>query len=936
MTRLYLDFETRSIADLADVGHENYMAHPSTQAICMAYAFSATNVCLWKRSEPFPQEVIGHVLSGGEVVAHNIAFDAAVFKLTFGVEIPLSQQICTQAKAAMNNVPQSLDHATKFLGLSEQKMPISKVTAGKLRRPASIYPLAWYEKPEALAGLYEYCKQDVEACRALDEALPDLPASERVVWELDQEVNRRGMALDVGFIHNCSRVAAEYKQALDEKLRTLTGGVVLACSEVKKLLAWINGFGMNLESIDKNALTMARALPNLPRHVAEALEMRANYAKTSTAKLQAALDELGPDGRLRNQLRYHGAATGRWCLTGDHEVLTEGGWVRFDSWEGGRIATWAPNDVVSFQPSKVVSFDYTGEMKSIETNRISQTSTPDHKMPGYSIKSGDFYVWVPGSFKRVHVPFTGTKAFSAEGSNWLRVMVMVQADGHFCDDGSIRLQFKKARKTERCKRLLRTEGIEHTITANSDGITAFYIPARKVPAYLKLFATKTFGWWLLNVNPDVLFDEIERWDGYRCGPNSVQYATTNKTNADIVSTLAHLSGRAASIVVKSRPETGWADCYYVNIWLTPANRHELRSVETGVFSGKVFCAETPTGFFLVRRNGKIWVTGNSGRGAQPQNFPRLDEELSPKYFQALQNGEAIENPLEAISKVLRYVIVAPEGRVLAGGDFSAIEARVLAWLAGQDDLLGVFRNGQDVYLHAASRIYKRPITAADKDERTIGKVSTLALGYQGGTGAFDNMARLYGVNLPEAEQKRIIALWRDSNQAIVKYWGDLENAAISACKTRGVNFSAGAVGRCITFRCDGNVLKCRLPSKRVIYFQKAAVRRAFKFGVMKDEVTYWGKQTGRKDWHEVHMYGGKGAENITQAVARDCLVEAMLRLRDTPYKIVSTVHDEVLCEVSAENVDIPGLKRLLTEPPKWALDLPMGASVWTDRRYSKA
>jgi len=637
MERLYFDFETRSVADLSVVGHDTYVSHPSTQALCMGYAFGDGPVDVWKLGDTFPESVVNHVRAGGELVAHNIRFDAAILELTAGVKAKLSQQICTMAKCAMNNTPQSLNEATKFLGLEHKKMPLSAVMAGKLRRPVTTQPLAWYEKPEAMTALYVYCKYDVEACRALDKALVDLPFDERVVWAMDQEINARGMAIDTDFVQKCIRVAVEYKLGLDDRIREITGGVVSKCSEVQRLLAWVNGFGFAFESLDKHNLTKALAAPVLPDQVREALECRASYAKTSTAKLQAAVDELSADGRLRHQLKYHGAATGRW----------------------------------------------------------------------------------------------------------------------------------------------------------------------------------------------------------------------------------------------------------------------------------------------------------SGRGAQPQNFPRLDEKLSPGYFDTLNRGVAVEAPLDAISKVLRYVIVAGKDAVLAGGDFSAIEARVLAWLAGQEDVLDVFRGGGDVYLHAASRIYHREITAEDKAERLIGKVCVLALGYQGGEKAFEKFARVYGAKVPEDDVKQIVKDWRAANDKTVEYWRSLEDSAVCACKTPGINFWAGEEGRRVAFRMDGNVLKCRLPSGRVLYYQKAKVGRVFKFGAMKNTVSYWGKQQGRRDWHEVQMYGGKWAENVTQAVARDCLVYVMQCLLEEGYPIVSTVHDEVLCEVE-RGFDQDKFKRLMVAQPDWAAGLPMGASFWTDTRYTKA
>jgi hypothetical protein len=128
--------------------------------------------------------------------------------------------------------------------------------------------------------------------------------------------------------------------------------------------------------------------------------------------------------------------------------------------------------------------------------------------------------------------------------------------------------------------------------------------------------------WLLDESADVIFEELEHWDGSRVGPNSIQYATVNKQNADMIQALAHLSGRSATMLKRVRDKK-WKDAYYLNIWLTPGGRNVIRE-KPGIeeFSGKVYCAETGTGFFMVRRNGKVWITGNSGRLIQIQNLPQ--------------------------------------------------------------------------------------------------------------------------------------------------------------------------------------------------------------------------------------------------------------------------------------------------------------------------
>jgi hypothetical protein len=290
------------------------------------------------------------------------------------------------------------------------------------------------------------------------------------------------------------------------------------------------------------------------------------------------------------------------------------------------------------------------------------------------------------------IPITGYRYHrGCANPAWLRVLIMTQADGHYVEDGGIRFRFKKQRKIERCKHLLRKAEIMFTTHQYSDAVV-ISIPAREVPLWLREFRTKTFGFWLLDENPDIFFDELPNWDGYCPAPNSIQYSTCNKQNADIVQALAHMSGRTANIRVKHHNalKANWQDAYIVDIWLTPKNCHEIKAkpiVEQ--FSGKVYCAVTQTGYFLVRRNGKVWITGNSGRNIQLQNLPQNHISDLAGTREIIRSGDfelaemLYDNIPDILSQLIRTALVPRDGYKFIVADFSSIEARVLAWLAGE-------------------------------------------------------------------------------------------------------------------------------------------------------------------------------------------------------------------------------------------------------------
>lgn len=328
--------------------------------------------------------------------------------------------------------------------------------------------------------------------------------------------------------------------------------------------------------------------------------------------------------------------------------------------------------------------------------------------------------------------------------------------------------------------------------------------------------------------------------------------------------------------------------------------------------------------------------GTLGQFQNPPRFPRgLDV---GRAIAAIKAGdvEAIKglgfNPLTAVSGCIRALIVAGEGK-LYGADFSSIEARVLAWLAGQNDMVERFQNGEDVYCYAASRIYGKPVTKKDEQERMVGKVAVLALGYGGGYRAFEKMGAVYGVKLDEERARATVASWREANRRIVSFWGEVENSARVALEFPGRAFSAGERSRGVRFCLKGGVLLCKLPSLRVLSYSRPEVTTAVKFGKKVRQISYMGKQAGKAVFMRNETYGGSLVENITQAVARDCMVEAWKNIVKAGYKPVSTIHDELVSEKEGGSVE--EYCELMTRPISWAPGLPLAVEGWSGERYSK-
>lgn len=296
-------------------------------------------------------------------------------------------------------------------------------------------------------------------------------------------------------------------------------------------------------------------------------------------------------------------------------------------------------------------------------------------------------------------------------------------------------------------------------------------------------------------------------------------------------------------------------------------------------------------------------------------------------------------PLSVISDCLRGFIVAKSGHTFYAADFSAIEARVLAWLAGEEKVLEVFRTHGKIYEAAAADIYGVFMEDVTKEQRQIGKVAVLALGYQGGVGAFQQMAKAYNVKVSNAAADEIKFAWREKHKRIVQYWYNLESTAIAAVQNPGRKFKAGAPGRECTYLKNGSFLWCQLPSNRALCYPYPKIELIeTPWGQEKEGLTYMSEGSQSRKWERQKAYGGLLAENNTQAVARDVLAEAMLRVEAAGYPIVLHVHDEIVAEVEDDIFSSASLKEfenLMAQVPAWAEGLPISVEGWEGKRFRK-
>jgi DNA polymerase len=320
----------------------------------------------------------------------------------------------------------------------------------------------------------------------------------------------------------------------------------------------------------------------------------------------------------------------------------------------------------------------------------------------------------------------------------------------------------------------------------------------------------------------------------------------------------------------------------------------------------------------------------AGRGVQWQNFPRGTIKDPHAAVDLVNEGATVEDldllfedsPMGVLASMLRSVIEAAPGHMLVSCDLSQIEARVLVWLAGQDDVTALFARGEDVYTYTAKSL--------GSDNRQFGKVLVLATGFGMGPRRFRDTARTFGVTLTEGEAEDAVAGWRGLNHHVVHMWWEAHKIALAV--------AAGPVGSAVSFR--GMVFARRpqsldivLPSGRALVYREPHVRRHPDHGHL--EFVYRGVEQGRWAW--VRSWPGKLTENIVQAIARDVMAEAIIKVHRRGPPLIATVHDELISEVPAARAEDARdwLSRAMNRAPVWAPGLPVAAAATIGRRYRK-
>ncbi|EGT2205196.1 DNA polymerase [Clostridioides difficile] len=336
-------------------------------------------------------------------------------------------------------------------------------------------------------------------------------------------------------------------------------------------------------------------------------------------------------------------------------------------------------------------------------------------------------------------------------------------------------------------------------------------------------------------------------------------------------------------------------------------------------------------FYGANRTGR-WA----GRLVQVQNLPQNHIEDLDLARNLLKEGDfdlielLYDSVPDVLSQLIRTAFIPSEGHRFIVSDFSAIEARVIAWLAGEKWRLDVFNSHGKIYEASASQMFKVPIESIKKGDplRQKGKISELALGYGGSIGALTSMGAIK-MGLDEDELQPLVTTWRNANPNITKFWWDVDKAAKKAIKDRTiVKLQHG-----IKFIYNPGVLFIELPSGRRLSYLRPKIEPHTTFSG--DKITYEGMEQTSKQWKRIDTYGPKLVENIVQATARDCLREAMFNVTDAGYSIVMHVHDELVIDVDKKGGSLEEVNSIMGKEISWAKGLPLKADGYECDYYKK-
>lgn len=907
---LHIDFETYSEVDIYAAGAWVYSTHPSTGIHCMAYALGDRPVCLWLPGEDtsFLHEVVADKTI--RVCAHNAFFErsiwANVLSKQFGVPvIPRSRWSCTAAKAALLGLPRKLEDVARVMNLKHQKnLEGAKVMKRVCTRRDG-------HNPADMISLYRYCKQDVEVERELDNVLPDLSNDEKKVWVVDQFLNDNGVNIDADLLDKAQSFIDIEKERLDQRLIEASNGELNAKSSRVPVMTWCKKRGVVLPDFQKATLQGLLLKKDLPQDVAQVLFLRTQLGLTSLAKygtMRMCLEHQ-KDTRIRETLMYSGAGPGRWsgkitqfqnlprptiagfdadlCAYLIKQVGIDGLRMAYDDQTLEALSNSLRSAIVAPKGKDLIWGDYA----AIEARVVMWLADDTHGISLFQRKDAgeDVDIYKDMAATIYGIPYEQvTKAQRQLGKQAILGCV-AKGTVVYSDTGSILIEtLREGQKI--------WDGAE-------------WVSFKEVVRTGIKNVTRIGDVWL---TPDHL---VLSKSGWRTAGEIVLGGDTLRRELALVSEISQYS------------RTNFAKA--LNAWSLSAAYVGIRKMFEWInsLSEKPECAlsvhkvlkdnseEPPENIilsFLIRayENGGIPVGTIFGVDVSTQITKTLAGMALAEFKYPSSHAENFWNIL------LRWISMTSGG---------------IPWI----ELIMPKGTKKEIFelLHkekttATKEIDCYDIVGCKNYSFAAGDIIAHNCGYGMGHVKFKMTCDKYNIDVTEVLAKRAIESYRATHAPVTALWGKYEAAFASA-----VNGKTTTINRC-TFTLEKingiKFVSITLPSGRKLWYYEPG------YDVL-GKLEYWYVDGTTKKWVKGSTYGGHITENITQAVARDIMAEALVRMLElkTAFTPVLTVHDEIICEVEKHKAIEEVFLSLMTQQPTWAPGLPIAAECWVNERYRK-
>lgn len=945
MSLCYLDFETRSGADLKEVGAHLHVTHPWADVWCIGYAFDdePVDVVRPESSGLFLYRVLKE--NRTVFIAHNAQFEWQVWNeilVLYGFPaMPIERFRCTMAAGYAMALPGSLDDLSAALGIAEGKDQAGGRLAVQMAKPRDIVVVdgretpVWWDTPEKRARLEAYCKQDVVVEREVFKRLRPLPEQEQKLWCLDAKINDRGIFVDEPAAKTALAIVQREQVEENAKIWHLTNGEINGPSEVKRMTEWIRARGVDIPSLAKQDVIDTLATAGLPPLVREVIEIRQTFAKTSTAKVEKMLSNRGVDGRLRGLLQYHAANTGRW---------------------GGRRIQ--PHNL----PRPVI------EQREIEDILAAMSSMPAEQAreyirvfhgpplakvadclrgllcaePGKVLTAGDFaniegrvLAWLAGETWKLDA----FRAFDAGTGPDLYLVAAARIYHKSVDSLNKKSPERQIGKVAELACL----GAE-TQVLTSHGVKAILDVTTEDQVWDGVQWVSHQGLLAQGVR------QVVNVAGTELTPDHLVLTGLTWSRADLIATSESIRSLALETASVNLPLSGfWA------AHLSKFGAHvvpQRTASMTGIFAKGVVrdvtrAPKSKPGIIESISGGmRTWYRVTpTGAVSLTAFLPVLTAATTPAIMDTPTMGGAVSACV--IRGGRTDGLSLPTWSRCRDGIRQIWSWIVRTWTVGMNQ--ATCSSSPEALTRVTVEKYKsfsnpsqslKPVydlaNAGPLNRFTIiteqGPLLVHNCGYQGGVGAFQSMAKNYGLKVSDTEADEIKKAWRFAHPHTKQYWYDVEAAAVRAIENPGLVFKAGASYAAVRFRVVGSFLWCALPSGRALCYPYPSLHEYESEWGPKKEIRY--KSTGLNyQWGHTSTYGGSLVENITQAVARDVLAEAIVRLDEAGWPVICHIHDEIVAETQPGGLS--EYLGLMKQTPTWAAGLPIAVEGWQGVHYRK-